>query len=135
MLVPELNHLIVWCADKRVGAAHLVDILALDPPRDFAGQFLVVDMSNGASLDYADWRGEDLTPQHLAFLVSEEEFDAAYGRITAQGIDHWAAPSRRTLGEINHNDGGRGVYWNDPDGHLLEIITQPYGAETESSGG
>lgn len=131
----ELNHLIVWCADKRRGAAHLVDILGLDPPRDFAGQFLVVDVGNGASLDYADWRGGDLTPQHLAFLVSDEEFDAAYARIISAGIDHWADPSRRVPGEINHHDGGRGVYWNDPDGHLLEIITQPYGAETASSGG
>ena len=113
----ELNHLIVWCADKQRGAAH------------------VVDMGNGASLDYADWSGEQLTPQHLAFLVSDEEFDAAYGRICDQGIDHYADPSGRTPGEINRHDGGRGVYWNDPDGHLLEIITQPYGTETEASGG
>ena len=73
--------------------------------------------------------------QHLAFLVSDDEFDAIYGRIVAQGIVHWAAPSKRTPNEINHHDGGRGVYWDDPDGHLLEIITRPYGAETEASGG
>jgi len=133
--VPDLNHLIVWCADKQLGAAHLVEILGLEPPRDFAGQFLVVDMGNGASLDYADWRGGEPTPQHLAFLVSENEFDDAYGRIVAKRIEHWADPSKRTPGEINHHDGGRGVYWDDPDGHLLEIITRPYGAETESSGG
>lgn len=131
----ELNHLIVWCADKTRGAAHLVDVLGLDPPRDFAGQFLVVDIGNGVSLDYADWRGDELTSQHLAFLVTDEEFDAAYDRMKSTGIEHWADPSRRTPGEINHHDGGRGVYWNDPDGHLLEIITRPYGAETESSGG
>ena len=107
----------------------------LDPARDFAGQFLVVEMGNGVSLDYADWSESDITPQHLAFLVSEDDFDAAYGRIQARGIDHWADPSKRTPGEINHHDGGRGVYWDDPDGHLLEIITRPYGAETESSGG
>lgn len=130
-----MNHLIVWSADRRVGAAHLVEILGLDPPREFAGHFLVVDMGNGVSLDYADGGGGEVTPQHLAFLVSEDEFDAAYGRIRAKGIDHWADPSRRTPGEINHHDGGRGVYWNDPDGHLLEIITRPYGAETEASGG
>lgn len=131
----DLNHLIVWSSDKRRGAAHLVDILGLDPPRDFAGQFLVVDMGNGVSLDYGTWSGDDLTSQHLAFLVSDDEFDAAYGRITSAGIDHWADPSRRTPGQINHHDGGRGVYWADPDGHLLEIITRPYGAETEASGG
>ena len=77
----------------------------------------------------------EITPQHLAFLVSDHEFDAAYVRIRARGIEHWAEPSRRTQGEINHHDGGRGVYWTDPDGHLLELITAPYGAETEASGG
>jgi len=61
--------------------------------------------------------------------------DAAYSHIQDGGVDHWAEPSRRTAGEINRHDGGRGVYWNDPDGHLLEIITQPYGVETEASGG
>lgn len=101
----------------------------------FAGQFLIVDINNDASLDYADWHGGELTPQHLAFLVTEAEFDAIYGRIRASEIDHWADPSKRTLGEINHHDGGKGVYWNDPDGHLLEIITKPYRAETEASGG
>ncbi len=131
----DLNHLIVWCADKHQGAGHLVEILGLDPPRDFVGQFLVVDLGNGVSVDYADWGGGDLTPLHLAFLVSEDEFDAAYGRITANGIEHWSDPSRRHAGEINHHDGGRGVYWSDPDGHLLEIITRPYGPETEASGG
>ena len=131
----ELNHLIVWCTDKKRGAYHLVDILGLDPPRDFAGQFLVVDVGSGPSLDYADWRGGELNSQHLAFLVSDEEFDAAYGRIRSGDIEHWADPSRRTPDEINHHDGGRGVYWTDPDGHLLEMITRPYGAEAEASGG
>ncbi len=131
----ELNHLIVWCADKRRGAEHLVDILALDPPRDFAGQFLVVALGNGVSLDYADWSGSELVSQHLAFLVTDDEFDAAYGRITSGGIEHWSDPSRRKPDEINMHDGGRGVYWKDPDGHLLEMITQPYGLETEALGG
>ncbi len=131
----DLNHLIVWCKDKREGAAHLVELLGLDPPRDFAGQFLVVDVGNGVTLDYANWRSGEITPQHLAFLVSEDEFDATYGRIRSRSIDHWAEPSKRTPGAINHLDGGRGVYWNDPDGHLLEIITRPYGSETEASGG
>lgn len=131
----DLNHLIVWCTDKQRGADHLVGVLGLEPPRDFAGQFLVVDLGNGVSLDYANSSGRTLTPQHLAFLVTEPEFDAIYGRLQERAIDHWADPSKQTPGEINRHDGGRGVYWEDPDGHLLEIITQPYGAETESSGG
>lgn len=134
-VVPALNHTIVWCTNKQRGAAHVVEVLGIEAPREFAGQFLVVEMGNGVSLDYADWPGDEITPQHLAFLVSEDEFDAIYGRIKAKAIDHWADPSKHTRSEINHHDGGRGVYWNDPDGHLLEIITRPYGAETEGSGG
>ena len=131
----DLNHIIVWCKDKSIGATHVVEILGLEAPRDFAGQFLVVDMGNGVSLDYADWSGGELSPQHLAFLVSEDEFDEIYGRIKTRGINHWADPAKRTPGQINRHDGGRGVYWDDPDGHLLEIITRQYGAETETSGG
>jgi len=133
--VADLNHIIVWCKDKSIGATHVVEILGLEAPRDFAGQFLVVDMGNGVSLDYADWSGGELSPQHLAFLVSEDEFDEIYGRIKTRGINHWADPAKRTPGQINRHDGGRGVYWDDPDGHLLEIITRQYGAETETSGG
>ena len=113
----------------------MVDLLDLDEPTDFAGQFLVVNLGNGVSLDYATWSGGDITPLHLAFLVTENEFDQIYRRIRDREIDHWADPSRRTPNEINRHDAGRGVYWEDPDGHLLEIITRPYGAETEASGG
>ena len=133
--MPELNHLIVWCSDKQRGADHLTDILGLSPPTDFGGHFLLVDMGNGVSLDYATWNDGTPPLQHLAFLVTDDEFDAAFGRITTKGIEYWADPSRRTPGEINTHDGGRGVYWVDPDGHLLEMITKPYGAETEASGG
>ncbi len=91
-------------------------------------------MGNDVSLDYGDRSDGAPTPQHLAFLVSEEEFDHAYLRITDSGIAHWADPSKRTPDEINRRDGGRGVYWDDPDGHLLVIITRPYGAETAAGG-
>jgi len=131
----DLNHTIVWCADKRRGASHLVEILGLDEPYEFADVFLVVNMGNGVSLDYADWPHGKVTPQHLAFLVSDDEFDTAYARIKANGLKHWADPTRRLPGQINHHDGGRGVYWEDPeDGHDLELITRPYGAETEALG-
>ena len=65
--------------------------------------------------------------QHYAFLVSDAEFDAAMGRIAAQGVEYWADPARTKPGEINTHYGGRGAYFADPDGHLLEIITRPYG--------
>ncbi len=66
--------------------------------------------------------------QHYAFLVSEEDFDEAFRRIGEQKLSYWADPGLRRPGEINRNDGGRGAYFEDPDGHLLEIITRPYGS-------
>jgi len=79
------------------------------------------------SLDYREVDG-DIASQHYAFLVSEDEFDAIYGKIVERGLDHWADPGLTRPKEINRNDGGRGVYFTDPDGHLLEIITRPYGS-------
>jgi hypothetical protein len=67
-------------------------------------------------------------PRHYAFLVGETEFDEIFGRIKERGLDYWADPSKHQPGKINHNDGGSGVYWEDPDGHFLEIITRPYGS-------
>jgi hypothetical protein len=71
---------------------------------------------------------EPLTVEHYAFLVSEEEFDRIFWRIQARGLPHWADPAHAQPGRINHHDGGRGVYWNDPDGHCLEIITRDHGS-------
>ena len=71
---------------------------------------------------------EHLTIEHYAFLVSEEEFDRIFERIQTRGLPYWADPAHRQPGSINRHDGGRGVYWNDPNGHYLEIITRPYGS-------
>jgi catechol 2,3-dioxygenase-like lactoylglutathione lyase family enzyme len=125
--VAELNHTIVWCSDKQRSADFLTDILGLPPARTFF-RFLVVDLSNGVSLDYYQKDGP-VSQQHYAFLVSDEEFDAGFGRIKDQGLAYWADPARTQPGEINHHFGGRGVYFADPDGHLLEMITKPYGSE------
>jgi catechol 2,3-dioxygenase-like lactoylglutathione lyase family enzyme len=121
----QLNHTIVWCRDQQKSAGFLAQILGLPAPRRFM-HFLVVDLSNGVSLDYYE-SAEHVALQHYAFLVSEEGFDASFARIRAQGLDYWADPARSKPGEINHHFGGRGVYFPDPDGHLLEIITRPYG--------
>lgn len=88
---------------------------------------LIVDLANDVSIDYFETT-EHIALQHFAFLVTEEEFDRAFGRIRDFGIEFWADPARTKPGEINHHDGGRGVYFKDPDGHLLEIITRPYGS-------
>ncbi len=87
----------------------------------------MVVTENGANLDYMDTDGE-ITPQHYAFLISEAEFDEILGRIRDRNLTYWADPGRRQPGEINHHDGGRGVYFEDPNGHLLELITRPYGS-------
>lgn len=122
----ELNHLIVHARDSRASAAFLAEILGRPEPRAF-GPFQVVDLDNGVSLDFAD---SDLEAeiQHHAFLVSEDDFDVIFGRITAKGLPYWPDPRRSREGEINHNDGGRGVYFPDPDGNVLELLTRPYGS-------
>ena len=125
----ELNHTIVWCSDKQRSAQFLTNILGLPPARTLF-HFLVVDLTNGVSLDFYQKEGT-VSPQHYAFLVSDEEFDAAFGRITEDGIDYWADPARSQPDQINAHFGGRGVYFADPDNHLLELITKPYGPETD----
>ena len=125
---PSLNHTIVWCRDRRVSAAYLAEVLGLGAPEPF-GPFMVADLDNAVSLDFHEV--EPATPiasQHYAFLVAEDEFDEAFGRIVARGQEYWADPGRQRAGEINRNDGGRGIYFCDPDGHLLELLTRPYGS-------
>ncbi|GAB3976867.1 hypothetical protein GCM10029978_064960 [Actinoallomurus acanthiterrae] len=75
-----------------------------------------------------DSDADRIDPQHYAFLVSEEEFDAIFGRIQEAGVTYYADPFHQEPGRINHLDGGRGAYFSDPNGHNLEIITRPYGS-------
>lgn len=121
----ELNHTIVAARDSDASARFLAEILGLAEPSRF-GPFVTVETSNGVTLDFLD-TDEKITGQHYCFLITEEEFDEIFGRIRERGLDHWADPGKRRPGEINRNDGGRGVYFSDPDGHFLEIITRPYG--------
>lgn len=121
----ELNHTIVYAEDKLASAEFLADLLGLGTTR--FGPFVQVTTTNGVGLDFATAPKGDIVSQHYAFLVSEEEFDAAFAKIRAQGLTYWADPGHRVEGEINRNDGGRGVYFLDPSGHNLELITVPYG--------
>ncbi len=122
----ELNHTIVAARDKMAAATFLTDLLGLPAPTPF-GPFLVVTLSNGVSLDFMD-TSDDIHPQHYAFLVGEPDFDVIFGRIRALGLPYWADPFHNEPGEINTRDGGRGVYFDDPDGHVLELLTRPYGS-------
>jgi catechol 2,3-dioxygenase-like lactoylglutathione lyase family enzyme len=121
----ELNHLIVFARNKHESAQFIADILGLPPPRPF-GMFLAVDLANRVTLDYAE-PGIEFPMQHYAFLVSEDEFDASFARIRARGLAYQADPHGRRPMEINTNDGGRGVYFLDPSGHGMELLTVPYG--------
>jgi catechol 2,3-dioxygenase-like lactoylglutathione lyase family enzyme len=124
----QLNHTIVLCSDKARSAAFLADLFGLPAAKAF-GPFLVVDTANGVTLAFLEKGGAEMLPQHYAFLVGEDDFDGVFGRIRARGLAFWADPFLRRPGEINHDDGGRGVYFKDPDGHLLEAITRPYGGQ------
>lgn len=124
----SFNHTIVAAHDKQASAEFLAELFGLPDPKPF-GHFMVVALDHQASLDYAEVPADEkIRPQHYAFLVSEADFDAIYGKITARGLAHWADPSGAHPGEINRRDGGRGVYFRDPDGHAMEILTRPYGS-------
>jgi catechol 2,3-dioxygenase-like lactoylglutathione lyase family enzyme len=126
----ELNHTIIPARDKWASAKFLADILNLEAGPEW-GRFVPLRTDNGVTLDFAD--AVDFRPRHYAFLIGEAEFDAALARIRAIGVAHYANHRRERPGEINHFYGGRGVYFDDPDGHLMELITRPYGPTPEDS--
>jgi len=127
----QLNHTIVSARDATASARFLADMLGLPPPVTF-GHFQVVTVGD-TSLDFLA-RDGDIPPQHYAFLVSETEFDEIFARIKSRDLPYWADPYRKQPGKINTRDDGRGVYWPDPDGHLLEILTRPYGSGSTTTG-
>ena len=120
----ELNHTIVASRDRWAGARFLTDVLGLAEPTAF-GPFVVVTVANGVSLDFMTT--DEVVPQHYAFLVGDDEFAAVADRLRARGLPTWADPGHRHPGENDH-DGGRGLYFDSPEGHNLEVITRPYGS-------
>lgn len=121
----KLNHTIVHARDKKASADFYAEIFGFDQPVPF-GPFLDVQTANEVTLAFLE-TDEKIQVQHYAFLVSEQEFDEIFGRVKARRLDYWADPGQSRHGEINRHDGGRGVYFEDPAGNLLEIITRPYG--------
>ena len=120
----ELNHTIVNATDQQATADFLTEILGL-PDAEKSPPFLNVRLTNDAILSVM--QAGRVHPQHYAFLVGEGEFDGIFARLVDRGITYYADPFQRRPGEINHDDGGRGAYWVAPDGHVLEMITRPYG--------
>ena len=125
-MAAKLNHTIVYSRDKRASAAFLSEVLGLPAPVPF-GPFMGVQAGNEVTLDFIDADGE-ITAQHYAFLINEAEFDEILARIRERKLPYWADPAQRQHGKINTRDGGRGVYFEDPNGHLLEVLTRPYGS-------
>jgi catechol 2,3-dioxygenase-like lactoylglutathione lyase family enzyme len=124
----QLNHTIVTVRDAKVSANFLAEILGLRVQPRY-GPFLPVAADNDVTLDLLE-STDEITAQHYAFLVEEPEFDVIFDRIQRAGLTYFADPLHKEEGRINHGDGGRGVYFADPNGHSLEVITRPYGSES-----
>ncbi|WP_328901037.1 VOC family protein [Streptomyces sp. NBC_00441] len=119
----ELNHTIVPARDPQLSARFLAGLLGLGvgPP---LAHFTPVRLANQVTLDYD--RAERFDSHHYAFMVGEQEFDAAFARIRDGGITYYADPACREAGQIYGSrqvPGRRGTYFRDPDGHLMEILT------------
>ncbi|MFF5636065.1 VOC family protein [Streptomyces sp. NPDC012825] len=118
------NHTIVAAEDRHESARFFRELLEL-PEAPSWGPFVNVRLPDGVLIQFAEPPVE-IQMQHYAFLVDDELFERAYGRLCAQGIEHWADPQMRRPGETNTEHGGRGVYFKDPAGHAMELITRPY---------
>ena len=125
-MTAQLNHTIIWCNDPERSARFLAEMLGRPAPRKLF-HFVVVDLDNDVSLDFAAAE-QPISPQHYAFLIGEDDFDAVFARIKERKQTYWADPARREVNAINRRDGGRGFYFEDPDGHFLEVLTRPYGS-------
>ena len=124
----HLNHTIVASRSREESSQFWSEVLGLTAPTPF-GPFLEVTVDNGVTFDFSEAGDEAIVSQHYAFLITESEFDEIFGRIQDRGVRYWADPGRQKPGTINRNDGGRGVYFEDPSGHFLEVITRPYGRD------
>lgn len=122
----ELNHTIIAARDQEAGARFLAEVLDLPEPTRF-GPFTVVTVANGVSLDFL--HSAEVASQHYAFLITEGEFDAVEGRLREREVATFADPGHREPG-FNTHDGGRGMYFDSPDGHNLEVLTRPYGSDS-----
>jgi catechol 2,3-dioxygenase-like lactoylglutathione lyase family enzyme len=127
----RLDHTIVPAEDKMVSAKFFGEIFGLSVKR---GYFAQVQINDTLTLDFSDepedWGGPGFDPAkgrslHYAFHVSDVEFDAIFERVKARGLAYGSGPGHHTDGKLNHRRGGRGFYFEDPYGHLLEVMTVP----------
>jgi catechol 2,3-dioxygenase-like lactoylglutathione lyase family enzyme len=124
----ELNHTIVPARDKEESARFYERMLGFKYEGPM-GHFAPIRIpSQSLTLDFDTWE-ESFQPQHYAFKVSEAEFDEIFGRIVEAGLSYGSGPFSPEDMQINRWNGGRGVYFRDPSGHLLELLTRDYTAE------
>ena len=117
----RLDHTIVPAKDKIASAEFFAEIFGLTVT---PGHFAQVQVNESLTFDFADEHGP-AESHHYAFHVSEAEFEAIFNRVKAKGIPYGSEPHSRTDGQINTRRGGRGFYFEDPNGHLLEVMTVP----------
>jgi catechol 2,3-dioxygenase-like lactoylglutathione lyase family enzyme len=120
----RFDHTIIPARDKHRSARFFTSLFGLPEPTE-AGFFLQVRLSDGRLFEFAEPPVE-FPGQHFAFLVNDETFDAILKRLRRDAVVYWADPQQSRPGEINTNHGGRGVYFDDPDGHHFEAITARY---------
>lgn len=118
------NHTIIASRNREESARFFRELLEL-PEAPSWGPFLNVQLTDGVLIQFAE-PPVDIQMQHYAFLVDDDLFDRAYRRLCEGGVAHWADPQMRRPGETNTEHGGRGVYFKDPSGHAIELITRPY---------
>jgi len=123
----SFNHTMIAAKDRHKSASFFTGLFGL-PQATSWGPFAIVPLEGGVFVQFAEPPVAEIQMQHYAFLVDDDRFDEIYGRIVDGGIPHWADPQLTLPGQINTNHGGRGVYFQDPAGHGLEIITRPYGS-------
>ena len=120
----QFNHTIVASKNREESARFYRDLFEL-PPAQSWGLFTNIQLTDGVLIQFAEPPVE-IQMQHYAFLLDDALFDRAYARLREAGIEHWADPQMRRPNETNTEHGGRGVYFKDPVGHAIELITRPY---------
>jgi catechol 2,3-dioxygenase-like lactoylglutathione lyase family enzyme len=121
----QLNHHIVLAKDNEATAKFYVEILGVTIAGRL-GPFVAVSLSNEVTLDFMNAGDTPIPPQHYAFKVSDQEWDEIFARIRTRNLPHWADPFHNNPGTHNTDHGGRGLYFEDPNGHNLEILTKDY---------
>ena len=121
----QLDHIIVPARDRKASAQLLAELLGVSWSETGVGPFCPVFVNDGLTLDFDQAEGE-LPVLHYCFRVGDDEFDAILARLQARGIAYRSSPRGLVDREVNTYGGGRLVYWDQPDGHVWEILTVSY---------